>query len=116
MGKLPTRSMFFVNNMRYLFLLPLILLAGCGQPKQEFWLTFQSVDPGLHRQVVITCYDKDCYIGREPNAPYTLGFLEPSSITPTLAAAGGTSPTTTPYIERTYVFTYVDQYGQEFGC
>ena len=73
MGKLPTRSMFFVNNMRYLFLLPLILLAGCGQPKQEFWLTFQSVDPGLHRQVVITCYDKDCYIGREPNAPYTLG-------------------------------------------
>lgn len=48
------------------------------------------------------------------NAPYNLGFIFPDpSITPTLLAAGGTAETLVPYVERSYLFTYIDGFGQE---
>ena len=45
---------------------------------------------------------------------YTMGFLpvEPYWV-PNVVATGGTAPGTIPYVARSYLFTYVDQYGQE---
>lgn len=48
------------------------------------------------------------------NAPYNLGFIAPDpAIVLSVTATGGTSMTVVPYVERAYVFTYVDQYGLE---
>ncbi len=46
--------------------------------------------------------------------PYTLGFLPVEAYwIPVAVASGGTAPGTVPYVARSYIFTYVDQYGQE---
>jgi hypothetical protein len=48
------------------------------------------------------------------NAPYNLGFTTPDpGIVITVTATGGTPATSVPYLERSYLFTYVDQYGLE---
>jgi hypothetical protein len=47
-------------------------------------------------------------------APYNLGYTEPdSAYTPVVTAAGGTSPTVTPYVDRSYLVTFIDIFGLE---
>ena len=47
-------------------------------------------------------------------APYSLGFIAPDgSYVPTVVATGGTAQTSTPYVERSYLVTFVDEFGEE---
>ena len=47
-------------------------------------------------------------------APFDLGFIAPDgSYTPTVTATGGTPQTQVPYVERSYLVTFVDAYGAE---
>lgn len=48
------------------------------------------------------------------NAPYNLGTIQPDpTVAPTVTAVGGTDPSIVPFIGRSYVWTYVNQYGEE---
>ena len=48
------------------------------------------------------------------NAPYNLGFIAPDPGTvPTLSSSGGTLDGTIPLVERTYLYTFVNEYGEE---
>ena len=48
------------------------------------------------------------------NAPYNLGFTAPDpALELTVTATGGTAPDSVPYVERSYLITYIDQYGLE---
>jgi hypothetical protein len=55
------------------------------------------------------------YTGIAAGTPaFDLGFITPDgSYTPTVTAAGGTDETVTPYVERSYLVTFVDAYGAE---
>jgi hypothetical protein len=47
-------------------------------------------------------------------APYNLGFIQPSTAyTPVVTASGGTSPDITPYVDRSYLVTFIDIFGLE---
>jgi hypothetical protein len=58
-------------------------------------------------------YDRIAAGNTGSNAPYNLGFTAPGAITPTLSVSGGTTNGSVPLIDRTYLFTYIDQYGAE---
>jgi hypothetical protein len=46
--------------------------------------------------------------------PYNLGFIAPStSYSLTVSASGGTTDGSLPLVSRTYLFTYIDTYGEE---
>jgi hypothetical protein len=47
-------------------------------------------------------------------APFNLGFTAPDiSFTPVVTATGGTPSTQVPYVERSYVVTFIDAFGLE---
>lgn len=52
--------------------------------------------------------------GTGANAPYNLGFTGPDlTSTITVTATGGTAPGVVPYVVRSYLYTFIDQYGLE---
>lgn len=47
-------------------------------------------------------------------APYNLGFIAPdTSYRPVVTASGGSSPTDIPYVDRSYLVTFVNAFGEE---
>lgn len=48
------------------------------------------------------------------NAPYNLGTIQPSTtVAPGVVPSGGTTDGSVPLIERSYCYTFVNQYGEE---
>lgn len=48
------------------------------------------------------------------NPPYNLGYIAPdATYQPAVSAVGGTDPTVVPWVDRSYLVTFVDQFGEE---
>lgn len=69
-----------------------------SSPAGQFWNTYARIAAG----------------NTGANRPYSLGTIQPSStIGPSVSVSGGTTDGSIPLITRSYLWTYVNQYGEE---